>query len=62
MSPEDGISLWKQYIDPLKYEGYYLISPACTNDQAGLDWMKAFFEGCTGCTVRLFLTVSVISD
>ncbi|KAG8217964.1 glycosyl hydrolase catalytic core-domain-containing protein [Butyriboletus roseoflavus] len=47
----DGVSLWKQYIDPLKYQGYYLISPACTNDQAGLHWMKSFVEGCTDCTI-----------
>ncbi|KAH7889220.1 glycosyl hydrolase catalytic core-domain-containing protein [Phlebopus sp. FC_14] len=51
MSPQDGASLWKQYIDPLKAQGYYLISPACTNDQAGLDWMKGFFEACNGCTI-----------
>ncbi|KAH0826911.1 glycosyl hydrolase catalytic core-domain-containing protein [Lanmaoa asiatica] len=51
MSPQDGISLWKQYIDPLKSHGYYLVSPACTNDQAGLDWMKSFVEGCTDCTI-----------
>ncbi|KAI9574161.1 hypothetical protein HD554DRAFT_4104 [Boletus coccyginus] len=51
MSPQDGISLWQQYIDPLKSQGYYLISPACSNDQAGLDWMKAFVEGCTDCTI-----------
>lgn len=56
MSPEDGISLWQQHIDPLKSQGYYLISPACTNDQAGLDWMKSFVEGCTGCTVRFPVT------
>ncbi|KAG9313341.1 hypothetical protein JVU11DRAFT_5646 [Chiua virens] len=51
MSPEDGISLWEQYIDPLKHEGYYLISPACTNDQSGLDWMQSFVGGCTDCTI-----------
>ncbi|KAF9218288.1 hypothetical protein BS17DRAFT_721660 [Gyrodon lividus] len=51
MSPQDGASLWKQYIDPLKYQGYYLISPACTNDQAGLDWMAAFVDACGDCTI-----------
>ncbi|KAJ8595347.1 hypothetical protein M405DRAFT_807442 [Rhizopogon salebrosus TDB-379] len=51
MSPQDGASLWQQYINPLKDEGYYLISPACTNDQAGLDWMASFFESCSGCQV-----------
>ncbi|KAG1753855.1 uncharacterized protein EDB91DRAFT_1043138 [Suillus paluster] len=51
MSPQDGASLWWQYINPLKDEGYYLISPACTNDQAGLDWMAGFFSACSGCQI-----------
>lgn len=51
MSPQDGAQLWQQYINPLKDQGYYLVSPACTNDQAGLDWMASFFEACTGCQV-----------
>jgi len=51
MSPSDGAALWKQYIDPLKASGYYLVSPACTNDQAGLDWMTSFFQACSGCQV-----------
>ncbi|KAI6152077.1 glycosyl hydrolase catalytic core-domain-containing protein [Pisolithus tinctorius] len=49
MSPTDGASLWQQYIDPLQYKGYKLISPACTNDQAGLDWYQQFFAACSGC-------------
>ncbi|KAG1892655.1 glycosyl hydrolase catalytic core-domain-containing protein [Suillus subluteus] len=51
MSPSDGVALWQQYINPLKDEGYYLISPACTNDQTGLDWMASFFQECSGCHV-----------
>ena len=51
MSPQDGAQLWQQYINPLKDEGYYLVSPACTNDQAGLDWMTGFFQACSGCQV-----------
>jgi len=51
MSPADGASLWQQYINPLQNSGYYLVSPACTNDQAGLDWMAGFFQACSGCHV-----------
>ncbi|KAI6047353.1 glycosyl hydrolase catalytic core-domain-containing protein [Pisolithus marmoratus] len=49
MSPSDGASLWQQYINPLQNKGYKLISPACTNDQAGLDWYQQFFAACSGC-------------
>ncbi|KAN0076784.1 glycoside hydrolase family 128 protein [Tylopilus felleus] len=40
----------QSYMSP--QDGYYLISPACSNDQAGLDWMKSFVEGCTNCTIN----------
>jgi hypothetical protein len=53
MSPSDGVALWQEYINPLAEHGYYLVSPACTNDQTGLDWMAGFFQECTGCQVRL---------
>ncbi|KAL4076021.1 glycoside hydrolase family 128 protein [Scleroderma yunnanense] len=49
MSPSDGVTLWQTYINPLKDQGYKLISPACTNDQAGLDWYQQFFAQCSGC-------------
>jgi len=51
MSAQDGAQLWMQYIDPLHDQGYYLVSPACTNDAAGMQWMQDFFSACTGCHV-----------
>lgn len=51
MSPSDGVSLWQQYINPLKDHGYYLVSPACTNDETGLEWMASFFQECSGCQI-----------
>jgi hypothetical protein len=53
ISPSDGVTMWMQYLNPLQYEGYYLISPACTNDDAGLTWYQEFFAGCqtAGCHV-----------
>ncbi|KAJ8523505.1 hypothetical protein ONZ45_g12 [Pleurotus djamor] len=46
MSPEHGFDLWMKYINPLKDQGYYLISPACTNAPDGLTWMKTFIGLC----------------
>ncbi|KAF9246948.1 glycosyl hydrolase catalytic core-domain-containing protein [Melanogaster broomeanus] len=53
ISPSDGVSMWMQYINPLQYEGYYLISPACTNSDAGTTWYQQFFAGCqsAGCHI-----------
>ena len=52
MSPQQGIELWQQYIQPLKNEGYELISPATSSNPNGKVWMTEFFNGCWGCTVR----------
>ncbi|KAG9317202.1 glycosyl hydrolase catalytic core-domain-containing protein [Chiua virens] len=46
MSPQDGFNMWMQYINPLKDQGYTLISPACTNDDSGLQWYQQFFQLC----------------
>lgn len=52
MDPGSAAQLWRQYLEPLVNEGYTLISPACTNDQAGLDWYQQFFQTCPDCTVH----------
>jgi hypothetical protein len=51
MSPQDAAGLWKQYIDPLKNKGYFLVSPACTNAPSGKTWMQQFLKACTGCRI-----------
>lgn len=51
MEASDGAALWKQYIQPLKSEGYTLVSPAPTNADSGLTWLQSFIEACDGCTV-----------
>jgi hypothetical protein len=56
LSPQDAAGLWRQYIDPLKNEGYTLISPACTNGPSGITWMQNFFNACGGCTVNAVAT------
>ncbi|CAA7259519.1 unnamed protein product [Cyclocybe aegerita] len=50
LDPGYAASLWKQYIQPLKNQGYSLISPAVTSAPAGKTWMRNFFNACTGCT------------
>lgn len=51
MSPQDGANMWKSYIQPLKSQGYTLISPACTNAPSGKQWIHDFLSACQGCTV-----------
>lgn len=51
MSPADGAKLWQQYMSPLKNQGYYLVSPACTNAPSGKAWMKGFLADCKGCPI-----------
>ncbi|KAL0949617.1 hypothetical protein HGRIS_009662 [Hohenbuehelia grisea] len=48
MSPEHGVELWLKYINPLKDQGYYLISPATTSAPSGKKWMQDFFRICNG--------------
>ncbi|KAF5388205.1 hypothetical protein D9615_000226 [Tricholomella constricta] len=50
MSPQRGAQLWQQFIQPLKAQGYSLISPACTNAPSGKKWLQDFFAACHGCT------------
>jgi len=50
ISPARAAQLWRQYIDPLKDQGYSLISPACSAaTSSGKSWMQSFFAACSGC-------------
>jgi hypothetical protein len=51
MDPGRGANVWKQYIQPLKQQGYTLVSPACTNAPSGKTWIRDFLAACNGCTV-----------
>ncbi|TFY79635.1 hypothetical protein EWM64_g4374 [Hericium alpestre] len=48
MSPQDGAQLWIQYIEPLKSQGYTLISPATTSAPSGKTWMQDWLKACNG--------------
>jgi len=51
MSPQHGADLWQKYLNPLKDQGYFLVSPACTNAPSGKEWIKNFLDSCDGCHV-----------
>jgi len=51
MSPETGVSLWKQYLEPLKSKGYQLVSPAVSSADSGKTWMASFMSNCDGCQI-----------
>jgi len=49
MTPAHGASLWKQYIEPLRYQGYtMLVSPATSSAPNGMTWVKAWKNICNG--------------
>ncbi|KAF9469066.1 glycosyl hydrolase catalytic core-domain-containing protein [Collybia nuda] len=49
MTPQHAADVWRQNINPLKDQGYRLISPAVTSAPSGKQWMKDFFTACNGC-------------
>ena len=58
MNAWHAADLWMQHIQPLKSQGYTLVSPACTNAPAGLQWQRDFNTACSqrGCTVDVIAT------
>ncbi|KAF9452042.1 glycoside hydrolase family 128 protein [Macrolepiota fuliginosa MF-IS2] len=51
IDPGYATQLWWQYLNPLKDQGYFLVSPACTNAPDGKTWMQNFLGNCNGCQV-----------
>ncbi|THH17619.1 hypothetical protein EW146_g3219 [Bondarzewia mesenterica] len=48
IQPDRGAELWKQYLAPLKSQGYELGSPATSSNPNGLVWVKNFLSACNG--------------
>jgi hypothetical protein len=46
MTPEEGVKLWKEYIEPMKAHGYKLCSPATSSAPNGYTWVEEFFKIC----------------
>lgn len=56
MDAGSGVSIWNQFIRPMKAKGATLISPATTSDPAGKQWMLDFFKDCGGdCDVSIIV-------
>jgi O-glycosyl hydrolase len=49
MDPRHGADLWKEYLQPLKALGYYLLTPPTSSNPNGYDWVKEFVKYCEGC-------------
>jgi len=53
MQPQDAVNVWLANIEPLKDQGYTLLSPSTSSNPDGLPWMQSFFSICNGrCTVH----------
>ncbi|KAJ7591229.1 glycosyl hydrolase catalytic core-domain-containing protein [Mycena floridula] len=48
MDAGSGADIWRQYIAPLRSQGYTLVSPATTSAPSGLTWMQDFFKNLGG--------------
>ncbi|KLO12832.1 glycoside hydrolase [Schizopora paradoxa] len=52
MSPQQAAQAWIQYIEPLRSQGYSLISPVGSGGPQGKQWMTEFLQACNGgCTL-----------
>jgi hypothetical protein len=51
LDPGYAASLWQQYLQPLKNQGYNLVSPAVTSGPGGIPWLQSFLSDCAGCDV-----------
>jgi len=51
LTPAQAVSLWDQYIQPLKSHNLSLGAPAVSSDPNGKVWLTQFLAACTGCTI-----------
>jgi len=52
LTPQQGVELWKTYVQPLKAQGIRLGSPAPSSAPSGKTWLQDFLTACGGdCTV-----------
>jgi O-glycosyl hydrolase len=51
LDPGNAASIWQQHMQPLKGQGYSLVSPAVTSGSSGKPWLQSFLKSCSGCNV-----------
>jgi len=52
LTPEQGVAMWKTYLEPLRSQGLRLGSPAPSSAPSGKTWLQDFLTACSGeCTV-----------
>lgn len=49
ISPEDSVHFWREYMSPLKKQGYKIGMAATTSAPSGLEWVLKFKEVCPDC-------------
>lgn len=58
MSPGTGASLWKEYLEPLKNEGYELVAPTTSSNPNGRTWVDSWYKICAGgCNVSVYFVI-----
>ncbi|KJA27610.1 glycoside hydrolase family 128 protein [Hypholoma sublateritium FD-334 SS-4] len=57
LTVQEGVDLWKTYIEPLRASGYRLGSPGPSSSPAGKVWLQDFIKACNGeCTIDFIST------
>jgi len=49
--PYTAAGLWRQYMEPLKSQGYRLGSAATSSNPNGIDWTNTFISTCPDCSI-----------
>jgi hypothetical protein len=56
-TPSQAAQVWREFLEPLRYQGYRLGSPAVTSGSSGKRWMVEWFEACNGSCNPDFITL-----
>ncbi|KDR67790.1 hypothetical protein GALMADRAFT_257629 [Galerina marginata CBS 339.88] len=51
LDPNLAAAYWNQYLQPLKAQGYNLLSPAVSSSPSGKVWLQKFLNACSGCSI-----------
>nr|XP_018261506.1 uncharacterized protein I303_05944 [Kwoniella dejecticola CBS 10117]OBR83664.1 hypothetical protein I303_05944 [Kwoniella dejecticola CBS 10117] len=56
-SPQQAAIVWREVLEPLRYQGYRVGSPAVTSGEAGRQWMRDWYAACQGACNPDFLAL-----